>query len=102
MLVTGFAILVTNINNLFTLTSGTNKDAINIAILSPTLSHQHHDVTYITVTKQCESGTGITTDIREYGLSEVRFPQSTDEIHKIAKKLWSSNIESKMTALFVF
>ena len=64
--------------------------------------HQHHNVTNITVTKQCESDTGITTDIREHGLSEVRSPQSTDEIHKIAKKLWSSNIESKMTALFVF
>ena len=40
MLVTVLAILVTNIDYLFTLASGTN-----IPKSSPTLSHQHHDVT---------------------------------------------------------
>ena len=45
MLVTVLVILVTNIHYLFTLASGTN-----IYKSSPTLSHQHHDVTNMTVT----------------------------------------------------
>ena len=50
MLVTVLAILVTNINYLFTLASGNNiqrcrqdpNSVTNIRKLSPTLSHQHH------------------------------------------------------------
>ena len=60
ILVTVLAILITSIHDLITLTSSTNKDVTNIHKSTQTLSHQHHDVTNITVTIECESVTGIT------------------------------------------
>ena len=60
MLVTVLAFLVTNIHYLFTLASGTNIQKMSPTSkfshqhpqIVPTLSHQHNDVTNITVTPQ--------------------------------------------------